>query len=168
MARFVNIETRELEGLLEEIGEAVTRCGGSYRWSVQGTERLFVIAVQPRPGFAREVKVFTTLSAGASEVRECGADAIRVIPGALIDETFKPLSGGVKVLRTAPRGEHRARVAFFLGRLKGIIRQAYKEAGSARACPVCGSVMVERKGRNGAFLGCSGFPGCRHTQTIGR
>ncbi|MBW3625155.1 MAG: type I DNA topoisomerase [Armatimonadetes bacterium] len=29
-------------------------------------------------------------------------------------------------------------------------------------CPDCGRMMVERSGRFGPFLGCSGFPECRH------
>ncbi len=29
-------------------------------------------------------------------------------------------------------------------------------------CPDCGKLMVERSGRFGPFLGCSGFPDCRH------
>lgn len=31
------------------------------------------------------------------------------------------------------------------------------------ACPRCGGQLVERKGKNGAFLGCSNFPKCRYT-----
>jgi DNA topoisomerase-1 len=33
-------------------------------------------------------------------------------------------------------------------------------------CPKCGKSLVERNGKNGAFLGCSGFPKCRHTQNL--
>ncbi len=34
------------------------------------------------------------------------------------------------------------------------------------SCPECGSPMVRRAGKNGEFLGCSGFPGCRKTMPI--
>ena len=36
------------------------------------------------------------------------------------------------------------------------------EAGSD--CPRCGSALRLRRGRHGAFLGCSGFPGCRFSR----
>lgn len=36
-----------------------------------------------------------------------------------------------------------------------------------RACPTCRKgVLTERNGRYGAFLGCSRFPACRHTQKV--
>lgn len=31
-------------------------------------------------------------------------------------------------------------------------------------CPKCGSRLVARKGKNGLFVGCSGFPGCKYTE----
>lgn len=34
-------------------------------------------------------------------------------------------------------------------------------------CPKCGKALVKRNGKNGEFLGCSGFPKCRHTQNLG-
>ncbi len=34
------------------------------------------------------------------------------------------------------------------------------------SCPECGSILVRRKGRFGAFWGCSSFPRCRYTQKI--
>lgn len=42
-------------------------------------------------------------------------------------------------------------------------------AGSngVEVCPECGKgTMVRRKGRLGAFLGCSAFPACRYTQRL--
>lgn len=33
-------------------------------------------------------------------------------------------------------------------------------------CPKCGKLLVERKGKYGEFLGCSGFPGCKYTKSI--
>lgn len=32
------------------------------------------------------------------------------------------------------------------------------------ACPKCGKALVKRTSKHGDFLGCSGFPKCRHTQ----
>ena len=40
-----------------------------------------------------------------------------------------------------------------------------KEAGTAVAeklCPKCESPMVQRKSKFGPFLGCSGYPKCKH------
>jgi len=33
-------------------------------------------------------------------------------------------------------------------------------------CPECGQPLLIRLGRNGKFIGCSGWPGCRYTQPI--
>ncbi len=33
-------------------------------------------------------------------------------------------------------------------------------------CPECGGKLIERSGRNGRFIGCSGFPKCRYTRSI--
>lgn len=33
-------------------------------------------------------------------------------------------------------------------------------------CPKCGKRLVERKGKNGKFIGCTGFPNCRYTRNI--
>lgn len=35
------------------------------------------------------------------------------------------------------------------------------------ACPLCGGRLHERKGKFGAFLGCSNFPQCRYTRDLG-
>ena len=43
---------------------------------------------------------------------------------------------------------------------------------SGKICPECGKPLLIRKSKNGEFLGCSGFPNCKHTapilKTIGR
>ena len=41
-----------------------------------------------------------------------------------------------------------------------------KRAYDPTVCPECGSKLVEKNGRNGRFLGCSGFPKCRYTRSI--
>lgn len=33
-------------------------------------------------------------------------------------------------------------------------------------CPVCGKNLIERNGKKGCFLGCSGFPQCKYTKSI--
>ncbi|MBF0453457.1 MAG: DNA topoisomerase III [Magnetococcales bacterium] len=41
-----------------------------------------------------------------------------------------------------------------------------EEGGGRVLCPLCGKVMRPRKGPNGLFLGCSGYPNCRATQSV--
>lgn len=33
-------------------------------------------------------------------------------------------------------------------------------------CPECGSKLIEKNGRNGRFIGCTGFPRCKYTRSI--
>jgi len=35
-----------------------------------------------------------------------------------------------------------------------------------QTCPDCGQAMLIRSGRRGRFLGCSGYPKCRHTENL--
>lgn len=35
-----------------------------------------------------------------------------------------------------------------------------------KLCPECGRVMKKRNGKFGEFLGCSGYPNCRHTEKL--
>lgn len=43
-----------------------------------------------------------------------------------------------------------------------------KNAYDPTICPDCGKKLVERNGRNGRFIGCTGFPVCRYTRSIGK
>ncbi len=43
---------------------------------------------------------------------------------------------------------------------------AKAEGGAKRSCPECGKPLVKRKGRYGFFLGCSGYPDCKHIEKI--
>lgn len=40
------------------------------------------------------------------------------------------------------------------------------EVAEQAACPKCGKLLVEKKGKYGKFLGCSGFPGCQYTKSV--
>lgn len=44
-----------------------------------------------------------------------------------------------------------------------IEKENQQDSGDHPVCPECGCVMVKRKGKFGAFFGCSGYPFCRHT-----
>lgn len=41
-----------------------------------------------------------------------------------------------------------------------------REVHPRKKCPKCGSSMVFREGRGGAFLGCSNYPICKFTRNI--
>ncbi len=41
-----------------------------------------------------------------------------------------------------------------------------KNYSAGEVCPWCGRQLVERKGKYGEFLGCSGYPGCRYTRNV--
>lgn len=43
---------------------------------------------------------------------------------------------------------------------------APKRAYDLTICPECGSKLIEKNGRNGRFIGCSGYPRCRYTRSI--
>lgn len=52
-----------------------------------------------------------------------------------------------------------------------ILEQKKKENGTEEeneelTCPVCGGVLIKRKGKYGYFYGCEGFPRCRYTQNM--
>ncbi len=35
-------------------------------------------------------------------------------------------------------------------------------------CPECGEALLKRSGRRGEFIGCSGYPQCTYTSTLGQ
>ena len=45
-------------------------------------------------------------------------------------------------------------------------RRAREPRQEAKRCPRCGQPMALRKGRFGAFYGCTGYPGCRYTENV--
>ena len=52
-----------------------------------------------------------------------------------------------------------------------ILEKKKKEGGNdgeeaELTCPVCGGMLIKRKGKYGYFYGCEGFPKCRFTQNI--
>lgn len=51
----------------------------------------------------------------------------------------------------------------------GKLMEEKKKKGAVseeQSCPVCGGVLVLRKGKFGMFYGCSGFPACRFTRNV--
>ena len=41
-----------------------------------------------------------------------------------------------------------------------------QRVASGSICPWCGSELVIRYGKHGAFMGCSSYPKCRYTQNL--
>lgn len=169
--RFVPVPADRLLAELRAIGALVEGKGGRFVEGKWGRE--VVVDVVP-PGGRALVRVFTSLAAGAAEVRDCGDDAVRIVVGVDTPERFRPLEESQKILRTAPQGAA-DRVAVFLERLREAIRQAYGRARDAPACPRCGRAMAVRStkpmasGQLGAsrqFYGCIGFPVCRGTMDM--
>ncbi|QGG46854.1 type IV secretory system conjugative DNA transfer family protein [Heliorestis convoluta] len=44
--------------------------------------------------------------------------------------------------------------------------QSKPKEDKKRICPSCSRLLEQRKGRNGYFYGCTGFPKCKHTENI--
>ena len=168
-SRYIEVPSADLLGLLREIGSAIESRGGSFSEGVQGRE--VIIDLCP-PNRQSRVRVFTTITRGAAQVRDCGADAIRLVVGRVYEddrgrERFQPLAKSRKMLRTAPKGSDEQRLAAFLGRLKEALRGAYGEALAHPTCPTCGTIMGlrEPKGKQSwkPFFGCCAWPECKKT-----
>lgn len=162
--RFVAIPADRLLAELREIGALVSGKGGRFVEGVQGRE--VVVDVVP-PGGRAQVRVYTSLARGATEVRDCGDDAVRVVVGVDTPERFRPLESGVKILRTAP-AKADDRVGVFLGRLRVALRAAYVRAKDVPPCPVCGRAMALRSTRDKTrkFLSCIGWPECKGSRSV--
>lgn len=50
--------------------------------------------------------------------------------------------------------------------VKEPVPEPAREERTPEACPRCGHFLVVRKGKRGAFLGCSSFPSCRYTAEV--
>lgn len=163
--RFVQVPADRLLAELREIGARVTEKGGRLVEGVQGRE--IVVDVVP-PGGRALVRVFTSLAAGASAVRGCGDDAVRLVIGADTPEGFRPLEKGQKILRTAPQ-KAEDRVAVFLERLREELRGAYSRARKVPSCPLCGRPMGLRstKDKTRQFFSCIGYPSCKGAMSVG-
>ncbi len=66
----------------------------------------------------------------------------------------KPLPGEKKAKGAPKKGAGRPRTS------------RPKPQVTDRECPDCGKKLVLRSGRRGNFLGCSGYPKCRHTEDV--
>ena len=162
--RYIDVPATKLLEELRGIGAAVTGRGGNVTEHTSGQEVVFDFMP---PGQRACVRVYTSLGVGRLAVRGCGRDAVRIVVGAPTEELrFLPVGGKTRIYRTAPKGEHEARVSAFLERLRATIRKAYREALHVPTCPACGYPMAERKNKKDGnkFYGCIRFPHCKGTR----
>lgn len=174
MSTFVAVPADRLLTALDTIGEKITAKGGRYsRDAKRGSEIVAEYALHTTPSRAEFIalKVYTSITEGAVEVRPNGEDAIRIVTGSISTGEFKPVRESVLVKRTAPNGVP-DRVMVFLDRLTMVLRDAYKFGLGVPVCE-CGHHMARREGgRNGAgvkyepFWGCTTYPTCRETRRI--
>lgn len=162
--RFINVPAERLLAELRAIGAAVTGRGGNVTEHTSGQEVVFDFTP---PGQRACVRVYTSLGVGRLAVRDCGRDAVRIVVGVPTEGMrFRLLGDKKRIYRTAPRGEHEARVSAFLERLKAAIREGYKQALHIPACPICGNPVAVRENKKDGqkFYGCIRFPHCRGTR----
>lgn len=65
-------------------------------------------------------------------------------------------------------------ISKFYSGFQGLLDKAIEDAEGYKIkdkvldekCPECGENLVEKNGRNGKFIGCSGFPSCKFTKSI--
>jgi DNA topoisomerase-1 len=79
----------------------------------------------------------------------------------------RPLTGELREqLGLPPKGKGKGGKGGGKGKGKGGGRSRPKPVPTDRTCPDCGKNLVIRSGRRGKFLGCSGYPKCRHTENL--
>lgn len=161
--RFVDVPASAIEALMNTVTKGIANIGGTTRWITRGNERVFEV-VLPGSDFRRAFHVYTTLAVGASQARARGQDAVRIVVGTINAKGgLWPTQDSRRILRTAPAGIPPARVAAFLSRLDGAMRDACESAEAIKACE-CGAPMRLRTGPTGSFYGCTTFPRCRNTR----
>ena len=163
--KYIDVPAAALLATLTAICQKVTKVGGKCEQGQSGREITFDISPPDTPVFLR---VYTSLGAGDDSVRGCGEDAVRLTLGAVINDKYRPLAKSRRIYRTAPKGEHKARVQAFLDRLTQALREGYKSAHDQPICRACGNpLQIRENKKNGSkFLGCTDYPQCRSTANI--
>lgn len=165
--RFVAITAAAMYACLDAIGEKVTKAGGHFEVTTHGRE--VVYEFYHHAGHDALVRVYTSIAQGATEVRACDSDAVRLVIGCYHNgNPFKPLGRSRKILRTAPKGTDEAREKAFLDRLTEAVREGYGLIREVPTCPDCGAPMALRRPKKGQsyspFYGCIEYPRCKTTK----
>lgn len=138
--------------------------GGVRHW-IYGREQIVEIVpptflAEARPGWkfgfwssAAGLAAVTLLRPRSDQIRRQrpgGGVAQRTVPNSPVQTQRQPIQPST----AADAGQHRR-------------SKVSNPAVSMGQCPRCSSVLVRRRNRNTGqyFLGCSRFPGCRHTQS---
>lgn len=161
--RYIEVPAARLLEELRTIGKAIEVKGGKVTEGRAGREVVFDFAP---PESAAFVRVYTSLAVGATTVRACGADAIRIGVASIHGGKFRSLAKPVKMLRTAPKGTMEVRLGAFMERFKDKLRDAYRTALNVPKCPYCKGPMAERsnKATGSSFYGCLAYPECKGTR----
>lgn len=160
--KYIDVPAAALLATLTAICQKVTKVGGKCEQGQSGREITFDISPPDTPVCLR---VYTSLGAGDHSVRGCGEDAVRLTIGAVVGDKYRSLAKSRRIYRTAPKGDHEARVKAFLDRLTQALRDGYKAANEQPICRVCGNPfqLRENKQNGSKFWGCTGYPDCRRT-----
>jgi DNA topoisomerase-1 len=143
-------------------------------------------AGQPAPDAGAEAAAITAVDAKTAATADTAAATSRTRNGRLVVESLDvpvgcPECGSRMQVRLGRWGPFMACTAYprckGTARLKGKALEQAKESMPAPrpkpkaestdiVCPECGSKMMVRMSRRGRFLGCSGYPKCRHTMEL--
>jgi DNA topoisomerase-1 len=52
--------------------------------------------------------------------------------------------------------------------VKDAVTQRSQPKPTGEKCPKCGGALVERRSKNGPFIGCSNYPTCKFSMAVGR
>lgn len=116
-----------------------------------GTEEFVYVMKTKNP--SADIKIYSSVSKNSLFSRKKGSDAIRCV----IEYKGKEIYRGTS---------HTKRIQTWEKNLEHKILSLSATALKLKHCPKCSSVLTERKGPRGNFLGCSNFPRCKHTQNV--
>lgn len=142
---------------VEEFEEFVSSLGFNYEREVFTQELVFSIPLElVRVEKADvSVKLYTSINICSNLSREKGKDAIRVV---LFDRNSQ---------RPLGKQKHTKRTVGWQRRLRDKIFSLILSLKEIPFCPSCGAHMVERQHNGASFLGCSSYPKCKNTESVG-
>ena len=113
---------------------------------------------------------------GRALIAEVAAELTDPVLTAMMERALSQVADGAMALESFMQRMEQV-VATLVERAQGQIPAGPAGAGSAPeadagkpagACPECGKPMQRRQGKYGAFLGCTGYPECRHIEKPGQ
>jgi hypothetical protein len=146
VANYVNITKQEMDDFLSPQGFIQLDPA-----TMPSVKELIYAKRVDKDGLPLSLRIYTGINPNGRS-RDVGADAIRA-------QVFWRRPDGRPVSVMGDKRVHRVE-----GWRKNLQARLDKlVAASIKTCPDCGSPMVERKGRNGNFYGCSMYPECKRT-----